>query len=42
MINWFKEQKEMSKREKEAEKNIKDTWAKLWENVEDGKGVFRD
>lgn len=32
----------MSKREKEAEKNIKDTWAKLWENVEDGKGVFRD
>mgnify|MGYP004468238803 FL=1 len=42
MINWFKEKKEMSKREKEAEKNIKDTWAKLWENVEDGKGVFRD
>ena len=42
MINWFKEQKEMSKREKEAEKNIKDTWAKLWENVEDGKDVFRD
>ena len=42
MINWFKEKKEISKREKEAEKNIKDTWAKLWENVEDGKGVFRD
>lgn len=42
MINWFREQKEMSKREKEAEKNIKDTWAKLWENAEDGKGVFRD